>query len=475
MKVLIVTSESAPFAHVGGLGDIIQGLARALPEQGISTSLVLPKYEQIKRGELVTGKIPVDLGSSVEYIRLYRDVLPGTQTTVWLVENKEYLSSGPIYFSRTALSGSLGEIQRFVFFAKAVSELLRDGFLGDPDLIHCNDWHTGALIGEISRQKNRKVKTLFTIHNLENQGRWKTSDLARWLPDIAKMAPSSASGEINPMRDGIELADYVNTVSPSYAEEIKTPEYGAGLEETLRARSAKLTGILNGIDYRVYDPKNDSALIARYDETTIEEKEKNKLSLQKKLGLKTGRKYPLFGLVSRLTRQKGIDLILPNIKNMVQGRDAQIVILGTGAPEIETAIKRTEQGFPENIAARMEFDDELAHLIYGSCDFFLMPSRFEPCGLGQMIAMRYGTVPIVRSTGGLKDTVQDGVNGFTFSEPTHEACAEAIERATQTHFSENDIYGALQRRCFEENFSVTRAARSYAALYRSLVKKPAPR
>ncbi len=471
IEVLLVASESAPFAHVGGLGDIIQGLAGALWKQNISVSLILPKYEQIKSGELVTGKIPVNLGSSTEYIRLYRDTLPKTETKVWLVENKEYLSTGPIYFSRTALSGSLGELQRFVFFSKAVAELLRDGFLGNPDIVHCNDWHTGALIAELSKIKYGRPKTLFTIHNLENQGCWRASDLARWLPNLSDIAPSMKSGEINLMRDAIELADCVNTVSPSYAEEIKTTEYGVGLENTLRARGKTLTGILNGIDYTTYNPKTDQALTARYDQTSAEEKEKNKHALQKKLGLKTGRKHPLFGVVSRLTRQKGIDLILPNLKTMIQRYDAQIVILGTGASEIEEAVKSAERSFRGNVAARIGFDDKLARLIYASCNFFLMPSRFEPCGLGQMIAMRYGTVPIVRSTGGLKDTVQNNRNGLTFDEATPEACGNAIERAEKMFFAENDTYTTLEQQCFAENFSVERAARSYAKLYRLLVKK----
>lgn len=419
MKILFAASEMTPLAKVGGLGDVIGSLPKALRGIGLDVSVVIPRYEKIGVGELALVKKMDDATT------LYAEEVDGVQ--VYFVDNVEHIGTGPIYFEKTAFAGSQNEIDRFVFFSRAVEQFIRNGVL-KADLLHCHDWHTAALVRAF---KDDPLPTIYTIHNLGNQG---------------------AIGGVNWMAEGIRHADMVTTVSPTYAQEIQTKAFGAGLEKLLQARAkeGKLAGILNGIDYSFWPVK-----------------ERDKAAFQKERELEEDERAPIFGLVSRLTTQKGVRLILPNVSEMVTKHDAQFVFLGQGEEEIEQGLKELVQRHPAHVDTTVGFDEKLAHRIYGQSDFFLMPSRFEPSGLGQMIAMHYGTIPIVRATGGLKDSVRDGVTGFVFEKENPEAVREAMMRAV-TLFADKDAYQKMRRTCMEQDFDWDVAAEEYKKLYQRI-------
>lgn len=465
MRVLFAATELAPIAKVGGLGDVAAGLPRALAGLGAKLQIIIPKYARIKRSALapVLKNFPVRLGNKTEKINLYKLKRGIGGTEVFLVENKKYLSRGPIYFERTAFAGSFREIRRFLFFSKAVFELLRGGALA-ADIIHLNDWHTGALATLLKKNFQfsrpgaeanfhfQKPKVFFTIHNLANQGKWGARQTTSWF---GKNGFKNSGGNFNFMLEGIRNADIVTTVSPNYAREIKTKQYGEGLERWLKKRAASgaLRGILNGTDYDYWPPQK-----------------RHKKKFQRKLGLKIGRRLPVFGLVARLTEQKGISMIIPLAGKFVKKYGAQFVFLGQGEEKNERALKKLAEKYPKNVFTKIAFDEKLARAIYAQSDFFLMPSIFEPSGLGQMIAMRYGTIPIVRATGGLKDTVRDGTTGFVFKNISPAALSLAAERAI-TAFSSKKTFKKIIAECKRQNFGWGRSAKKYLALYKQLLAR----
>ncbi|OGD49647.1 hypothetical protein A2608_02215 [Candidatus Azambacteria bacterium RIFOXYD1_FULL_44_10] len=437
MKVLFVASEMTPLAKVGGLGDVMGSLPKALVQIGIETSVIIPLYEQIDRIKWRLKRLGgINVGQ--ENTIIYYTEIPAGDTgkvRIFLIENRRYLSRGPIYFDRTAFMNSRKELERFLFFSRAVFEFVRRRDFFQPDIVHCNDWHSGALVVMLQNQnsnfKNQNLKTVFTIHNLANQG---------------------AFGGRNLMEEGIENADMVTTVSPSYAKEILTKEFGEGLENLLRRRDRKkeLAGILNGIDYEFWP-------LAK----------REKLVFQKKIGLKQDIRSPIFGFVARLTSQKGVNLIIPLVRKLVEENGAQFVFLGQGEADYEKNLLKLGRDYRDLICTKIGFDEKLAHDIYAQSDFFLMPSIFEPSGLGQMISMRYGTIPIVRATGGLRDSVRHLKTGFVFEKANSGVLFDAIKLALR-YFNHPAKMKKMIKNCQNQDFSWNKSAKKYRKLYESI-------
>lgn len=490
LRVLVCAAECAPFAKVGGLADVIGSLPKALAKLGIDVRVVIPFYKEVRDGKwdqhptsqiLPLTSYQVDFGFR-EKVAVYQSNLPGSDVPIYFLENKKYLSSGGIYFGESAFVESMEEIERFAFFSKAVVGFLNSQFStlnSQFDIVHCNDWHTGMVPNLIKNSKfkvqnYKKPATVFTIHNLANQG---ISDLSilQKLNSVTKISKlikwDAADNNLDFMLQGIVGSDVISTVSPTYAKEILTPELGEGLEKILKSREARLFGILNGIDYEVWNPSTDSLLEFNYDLTkNIEEglskKLGNKLHLQKHLGLKVDERVPLIGMINRLAEQKGIDIFLGALKDIL-ALGAQVVVLGVGDEQFEEELRIRNQELrdAENFSFINRFDEELAHRIYAGADLFLMPSKFEPCGLVQLIAMRYGALPIVRATGGLKDTVKDGETGFAFKEYSSEALLYAAERALTCCGLERPEYRPMVEKAAAQDFSWERSAREYLKLY----------
>lgn len=428
IKVLFAASELAPIAKVGGLADVMEGLPRALHRLGISARIVIPFYAHVRMP--CRKKFSFFVGKARAH--LWEGKLGGI--TVYLLENKFYFGRGPIYASRTAFADTDKETKKFLFFSEAVYSLLQDHRFWKPDVVHCNDWHTGELarILKESRQQG-SPKIVFTIHNLQNQGR-------------------TAKG--NPMANGIASADMVNTVSPTYAKEILTTEYSCGLEGELstRAGERKLKGILNGTDY-AYWPKI----------------KRNKKAFQNMLGLSQLASVPVFGFIARLTSQKGVRLILPLVENFAKSRTAQFVFLGQGERDLEQALATFAKRYPRFVYVKIGFDEKLARAIYAQSDFFLMPSVFEPCGLGQMIAMRYGTPPIVRATGGLKDSVKHFRTGLVFKKPRAEELIRVARMAMRLYHTQK--FRRMTKMCMQQDFSWRASALAYKKMYQRILSE----
>ncbi|HEY4475154.1 MAG TPA: glycogen/starch synthase [Candidatus Paceibacterota bacterium] len=479
MKILFAASELTPLAKVGGLGDAVSALARALSKLGEDVSIILPRYEFIKKEnlELIKDGLEIAIGGSKEKISLYKTILPKSDIKIFLIDNPDYLSTGPApYFEQTAFVGAKEEIQRFVFFSKAVFELLKQNLLGGFDILHCNDWHAGALVTMLRNWKletgNLKLKTIFTIHNLSNQGGWKAKEIDNWFLKNGEQSLFQKFGSsYNFIAEGIINADWVTTVSPTYAKEILTKKYGAGLEKIIKKRAKNLTGILNGIDYEFYNPETDPRIFKNFSSGSIELKAENKIELQKFLGLEVEKDMPLFGLVARLTEQKGIDFIIAALPKFIKKYKSQFVFLGRGLDSYEKQLLKFAKKLPRQVYTKIDFDEVLAHQIYAASDFFLMPSLFEPSGLGQMISMRYGTIPIVRETGGLKDSVKHLKTGFVFKSESASAFRKILELAWN-HYSEKSAkLKQIQKNCLKENFDFSHSAKEYQKLYEKLLTR----
>ena len=524
MKVLIAAAECAPFVKVGGLADVIGSLPKALAKLGVDVRVVIPKYRKIlnpkfeaprptspaselaggraNKSQILNPKFKTDFGG-VEEVTVHESKLPDSEVPIYFLENEKHLSGGGVYFSKDAVAGSQEEIQRFAFFSQAVAEFANNQF----DIVHCNDWHTGLIPG-LLRTENRKRKTgsmtefgrrisafgsrfgpqssipssalrppssVFTIHNLANQG---FSDLSilknlNFVTQKSELIKwDAADDNLDLMLQGVTAADVISTVSPTYAKEILTPEFGEGLHEVLKAREGRLYGILNGIDTQVWNPEIDPKIEFNYSlEEGLAGKVANKIYLQRELGLKVDPEVPVIGMVTRLAEQKGFDLVL-DIFDKILLLGAQLVILGMGDEdcEKELRIKNQESRSKGNFAFVNRFDEVLAHRIYAGADLFLMPSKFEPCGLVQIIAMRYGALPIVRATGGLKDTVEDGKTGFVFEEYSSEALLEVIERAVGRFGVENIQFRQMIAEAMRQDFSWDASAREYLQLYQKALQ-----
>lgn len=475
MQIVFASAECAPFVKTGGLGDVAGSLPAALVRAGAEVIVMVPKYATIKdeyKAQMEHfADFYVSLGWRNEYCGLEK--LEHDGVTYMFVDNERY-------FARDYPYGFFDDGERFAFFSKAITESLQhlpEGF--ECDILHCNDWQT-ALAPVFLREFYQglplydRVKTVFSIHNVAFQGQF--SDTV--MEDILGVAhiPAAASQlrcdacSINYMLGALRYADAITTVSPTYANEIQTPEFGEGLDGVLRERSYALQGILNGIDVACFDPATDKRIAANY---TVEDRSGKavcKAKLQEELGLEVRDDRPLMVMVTRLTRQKGMDLVMYALDRILSG-GVQVAVLGTGDRDYEDGLRYFQDKYPGTMAARIEFDPALSQRMYAAADMFLMPSKFEPCGLSQIIAMRYGTLPIVRETGGLKDTVQpyneftgEGT-GFSFSNFNGDEMGDAVFRAARLFWDNRDAWNQLITQAMSQDFSWTRSADKYLDLY----------
>lgn len=484
VKVLFVAAEASPLAKVGGLGDVVGSLPKSLMLLGAETRLVLPFYKNLffkHKPKLFKKNVLVELDNRPERFDLYQTFLPASKVAVYLLKHR-FFDRPDIYWGSKKIKFNqhlIGDIERYTFFSKAVVELMR--YLDwQPEVIHCHDWHTSLLptyIDEYSiKYKNfSNIKTLLTIHNLANQGAG-SLDVVDYgglhhdlTPALMEDYYDKDGNVLDLLKVGILSADYINTVSPSYAKEILTKQYGEGLEKYLWRRKNNLLGIVNGIDTDIFDPQKDKYLYKNYsDKNFVKGKGVNKFSLQKNLHLELSNK-PLFGLVTRLFTQKGLDILLPALEHFLVKGQIQLVFLGSGQQDYENSLKFLAKKYPKLVAGKIGFDIKLAQKIYAASDFFLMPSAFEPCGLGQMIAMRYGSLPIVRATGGLKDTVRNNKNGFVFGKYSSVDLQKAINKALRLYQNKKALQRTIQR-AMREDFSWGVSAKQYIALYKKLLK-----
>ncbi|HOA55515.1 MAG: glycogen synthase GlgA [Clostridiaceae bacterium] len=480
MKILFVSAEMSPFAKTGGLADVAGSLPKALAEMGHDVRAVMPRYGMIKGDFDYVTDFAVRIDQSIETCVIRKTEIP------YMYKNKKknlkiYFTDSYRFFDREGIYGHFDDAERFVFFCKAVLEMLpRINF--KPDIIHCNDWHTGPiclLLKEKYRFNDfyKNMATLFTIHNLEYQGHFSSHviNLLNCDFDIFTSEKAEFYGMFNFMKTGLVYADIINTVSKVYAEEIKTPQYGERLEGLLQKRSEDLFGIVNGIDYDEFNPLTDSDIAKNYSIDNIADKKANKTALQKEMGLPC-RDVPLISLISRLSGQKGLNLIIDRIDDMLS-KDIQFVLLGTGDEYYHDQFRMIASRYPERIAVHLGFNPQLAQLIYAGSDMFLMPSRFEPCGLGQLISLRYGTIPIVRATGGLAETIIDfdsdneNGNGFSFAGFSSDEMLDAIDRAISVYNNRPDEWRTLIRRAMELDYSWDSSAKQYENLYKHTMKK----
>ena len=473
IKVLFLAAEAAPFVKIGGLADVAGALPRALralseKEAGgvkLDVRLAIPLHLVIRTEAATLRPIAsfsltrarVDLGVQVFETR-------SGDMPVYFVSGEPITTSASVYSANAALDG-----EKYTFFSLAALEMTKH-LDWEPDIIHANDWHTALAAYALQIRhwdgEMAKTKSLLTVHNLPFLGPDLTGRLAAYgLPlsqtDLPKWAHTL------PLPLGLWASKQNVAVSPTYAKEMLTPELGAGLEKFLTIHEDTLTGIINGIDAESFDPEKDPAIPSNYSLEKLEERSWNKAALQQMMGLEIDSSIPLFGIISRMSDQKGIDLAIDALSKLKRKFPWQVVILGTGDPALEKSAKRLEKKFADRVKVEIRYDDRLARKIYAGSDIFLMPSRYEPCGLSQMVAMRYGCIPIVRNTGGLKDTVKHGETGFIFEKATAKSLLGAIHEALKV-YGNSDHWKSLQRNAMAEDFSWKNSAKQYAALYKSL-------
>jgi len=478
LKVLFAAAEGVPFAKTGGLADVIGALPKYLVKQGVETAVFLPLYsdvpEMYKQQMELVYRFSVHLGWRNQYCGILK--LEHQGVDFYFVDNEGY-------FKRPGTYGFFDDGERYAFFCRAVLECLPAVGL-KPDIIHCHDWHTGMIPVMLKQYRNQPfydwIKTVFTIHNLQYQGVFSKSMLGDVL-DIGweHFHPDGIEfhDQVSFMKGGLNYSDWITTVSPTYAQEIQDPFYGANLEGVLRRRQGQLSGILNGLDYEEWDPHTDPYLKENYTFRSIKRKMRNKQHLQERLGLPEDGSVPLLAMVTRLASQKGLDLVARVMEEILR-TGVQFVVLGTGEAQYEDFFRRYGERYPEQVSANIMFNNELAHQVYAAADLFLMPSLFEPCGLSQLIALRYGALPIVRETGGLKDTVVayneatgEG-NGFSFANYNAHDMLYTIERAVSFYHDRADgVWDMLVKRAMKADFSWDKSAEEYIRLYEQVLAK----
>lgn len=469
INVLFLAAEAEPFVKVGGLGDVAGTLPRALralstEELKIDVRLVLPMHTVIKQAGLKPLGIYSFARGKVEVqVEAFEGALDGMP--VYFINGDPIRASGTVYSSNNKL-----DAEKYAFFSLAALELPRQ-INWSPNIIHCNDWHTalaayGNLVKRWEDRKNR-VASLVTVHNLPFLGPDVKEILESYevplantdLPDWARVLP---------MPLGLWASDKIVAVSPTYAEEILHEEFGSGLQDFFRNRTDNLCGILNGLDTASFDPQTDPVITSRFSADDLSARRLNKSALQEKLGLPVIDEVPLLGMVSRMDQAKGIDIALKGLR-MMRKSNWQLVILGAGDPKLEDAAKKLQELLPERVRVETRYDAALARQIYAGSDIFLMPSRYEPCGISQMIAMRYGSVPLVRAVGGLHDTVTDSETGFVFVDKKVKSFNDTLRRALQTYL-QRSRWENLQKAGMAQDFSWTRSAQKYVDLYRKLIE-----
>ncbi len=480
--MLFVAAEAVPFVKTGGLGDVIGSLPKELKQQGVDVRVILPNYQEIpeeyKEKMMFKNNFIVQVGWRQQYCGVFEMEYQGI--TFYFIDN-EY------YFKRHGFYGYGDDGERFSFFCKAVLESLPNiDFM--PDVLHCHDWHTGmvsVLLEADYRQlpEYQHLKTMFTIHNLRYQGVFPKAV----LPDLLGLGWNNFNYEgvefydtVNFMKGGLAYSNLISTVSRTYAQEIQYPYFGEKLDGLLRKRQGDLVGIVNGIDYDVYNPATDTKIYSNYDVDSLGNKTKNKLELQQQLGLTVKADIPMIAIVSRLVGPKGMDLLESRLVDMfkymsIGDYEVQLVVLGTGEARYENFFRYMAWEYSGKVSANIMFDDTLAHQIYAGADLFLMPSLYEPCGIGQLIAMRYGCLPIVRETGGLQDTVEpynqytSSGNGFSFANYNAHEMSDAIIRALLL-FKNKEEWNTLVKSAMSSDYSWQSSAKQYQELYENLAR-----
>ena len=472
MKVCFIAAEAAPFVKVGGLGDVIGSLPKALRQLGVDARVVLPLYSSIDRerfGLKYKAYQFVDLGWRHSYCGIFETEVDGVPC--YFIDNEQY-------FNRDSIYGQIDDGERFAFFSKAALEIL-PALDFKPDVVNVNDWHTALSVIYLDVLKSREaefykdMKSVLSIHNIEFQGRFNPYEMGNLFGLENKYFDALIyNGDVNLMKGAIQLADRVNTVSETYAREILDPYFSYGLDKILTVEQGKLRGILNGIDVDKFNPKTDPIIPVNYDLETFEDKVQNKLAFQKEMDLEVNADIPLIGMVTRLTHQKGIDLILQASEEILK-TGAQLVILGTGDAHYESALRSLEHYRHDRVRSILLFSNEMSAKIYAASDLFLMPSKTEPCGLSQLISMRYGTVPVVHRVGGLRDTVIPftGVegNGFTFESFQAGDMMDAIYRAVTCFYQSPDEWKQIIKNNLQKDVSWEQSAKKYLDLYHEVV------
>lgn len=480
LRILYLASEMLPLAKTGGLADVAEALPKALKGLNHTVCALLPKYEVVAKGNWRTRTVfksfPVKMGDAVYRV--------GIERCYAIAGIELYLLDYPDFYNRPHLYGYHDDALRFALFCRAALELAK-ALCFQPDVIHCNDWQTGLVPAYLNTTDLYdgfflRTATLFTIHNLGYQGNFSPALLGDvGLPwETFSINGVEFYGHFSFMKAGLYYSDMLTTVSPRYAQEIQTEEFGEGFHGLLSSRSNDLIGILNGIDYEFWNPKTDKLIPVNYDASTIDRKPKNKVHLQERLGLPIDEQKPVIGVVSRLAWQKGFDLLIEIADELLSKHDLQLVILGAGEERYESAFANLAKKYPTKVGARIGvYDEPLAHLIYAGSDMFLMPSRYEPCGLGQMISMRYGTLPIVHHTGGLMDTVKEvdeatgEGNGFCFRKFDAAELLSAIRRALSIYSGKPQLWRKAVLNAMEADYSWEHSARKYERAYRMAIQR----
>lgn len=474
MKVLYASSEALPFKASGGLGDVAGSLPQALRKRLIGCRVVMPLYDTISPELKETMKFITSISVPVAWRRQYCGIFEAKAGGVIY-----YLLDNQYYFKRDGLYGYYDDAERFAFFARAVLEIIPHIDF-KPDIIHCNDWQSALTPVYYStlyanRPGYENIKTVFTIHNIQYQGTYGME----LLNEVIGLPESAASlleydGDINLMKGAIETANKVTTVSPSYANEILDPWYSHGLDTILNQRSWKLSGILNGIDTVLYDPATDKDIEVNYDASDFSAKAINKKKLQEYFSLPQREDVPVIGMVTRLVGHKGLDLVKAVLDELLSTCDVQFVVLGSGEWQYESFFKEMAEKYPDKMGLKLGFIPSLSKKIYAGADLFLMPSKSEPCGLSQMISLRYGTIPIVRETGGLRDSIKDSGdgegNGFTFSSYNAHDMLFTVKRALDG-YKNREGWNILVKRAMECDNSWGKSANEYIRLYKALLKE----
>lgn len=474
MKVLFAAAEASPFIKVGGLGDVMGGLSKELVKKGVDARVVLPFYSAIKpelrEKSVYITNITVNNSWRSNYCGIFKAFYDGV--IYYFIDNEQY-------FKRESVYGNYDDGEIFAFFSRAVLEVLQViDFI--PDIINANDWHTAMIpvylntfYRHIDEYKN--IKTVLSIHNIEFQGKYDPYILGELFGmDVSLKPLMMYDGNINVLKAGIESADIVSTVSRNYANEILSPEHSFGLHHILNGRKEKLRGIINGLDTEVFNPETDKYIKTNYNISSLQNKRHNKLHLQKSMGLEVDSGIPVIGMVTRLTKQKGLDLFY-NVMDEISAIPVQLIVLGTGAEEYENMMHEWEQRNYDKVRGVVKFSAEIASLIYAGADLLLMPSKSEPCGLSQMIAQRYGTIPVVHTVGGLKDTVEaynpetkEG-DGITFQSYDSYDMLDAVKRAI-TIYNDKQSWLKIRKNAMSKDVSWNYPACEYINMYKELIE-----
>ncbi len=489
LNVLFVTSEVEPFAKTGGLADVSAALPKTIKELGHEIRIILPRYGCIseRRSKLHNvlrlKEIQIPIGSTEATASIKSSTLDSkkSKVQVYFIENQELFGHQDLYVDSATKKDFPNNDERFIFFSRAVLEPLKR--LGwPPDIIHLNDWQSGLVPAFLKTFYKddpfyRGIQTVFTIHNLAYQGAFPAASFQKTGLPKELFTPEGIEffGKVNFLKAGLVYSDAITTVSEKYAREIQTtPEFGCGLEGVLAKRKHDLSGIINGIDYEVWNPETDDLIPVRYSAKDIELKTENKRYLLHENGMEYIPETPLIGMISRLAEQKGFDILLEVFDDIMK-MNVQFILLGTGEKKIQDQLEKLQKKYPKRIGINLKFDDTLAHMIEAGADMFLMPSKYEPCGLNQLYSLRYGTVPVVRATGGLDDTIDDvdesqRGTGFKFQKYDGKDLLKSLHRAVKL-YGDKSAWQKIQRNGMAKDFSWESSAKQYVALYRKLLRQ----